>query len=51
MLLCSVADPGGGGGGGGSKGSKDPPSARPVMNKLTYELHMIDSFKNEAFNE
>ena len=24
-------------GGGGSKGSKDPPSARPVMNKLTYE--------------
>ena len=32
---------GGGGGGGGSKGSKDPPppppSARPVMNKLTYE--------------
>ena len=36
--LPSVADPGGGGGGGGSKGSKDPPpSARPVMNKLTYE--------------
>ena len=27
----------GGGGGGGLRGLKTPPSARPAMNKLTYE--------------
>ena len=34
-VYIAVADPGGRG--GGSKGSKDTPSARPAMNKLTYE--------------
>ena len=42
LVIChrcrAVADPGGGGGGGGGlRGLKTPPSARPVMNKLTYE--------------
>ena len=40
-----MADPG-----GGLRGLKTPPSARPAMNKLTYD-YMIDELKNEAFSE
>ena len=34
---CSGGSRRGGGGGGGLRGLKTPPSARPAMNKLTYE--------------